>query len=159
MPTPSGATLGDANMADVTFVQLMLPHHEQALEMTKMARDRADDHRVLDLMVQMWDEQAAEIDEMKAMLAGWNVEPAPLHDMPGMVSDADMALMSETGGAAFDEMFLTHMIAHHEGAITMAEDVLANGTDPQVRAMAESIIASQQAEIDQMRSILAEQAG
>lgn len=143
-------------MADVTFVQMMLPHHEQALEMTKMARDRAADRRVLDLMVQMWDEQAGEIEQMQAMLAAWNVEPAPVHDMPGMVSDADMKLMSETGGAAFDEMFLTNMIAHHEGAIAMAQDVLASGSDPQVRALAESVITSQQAEVEEMKAILAD---
>ena len=75
--------------------------------------------------------------------------------MPGMMTDEEMADLGAMTGPALDRMFLAMMIRHHEGAIEMSEQVLADGEDPDVAALARSIIATQQAEIEAMQAMLA----
>ncbi|MFI6128511.1 DUF305 domain-containing protein [Micromonospora sp. NPDC051141] len=81
--------------------------------------------------------------------------PGMAHGMPGMMSDVDMARLAAASGRDFDRRFLTMMIAHHEGAITMARTEAAQGADSDAKALAERISTTQRAEIDTMRSILA----
>lgn len=158
-PTATATAVFDAaNAADIEFVQMMLPHHEQAIEIAALATDRATDPRILDLTADIAGAQQAEVDDMYAMLAAWEVPALSEHSghaMPGMVSDADMAALAAASGPEFDRLFLDHMIAHHEGAIDMAETVIANGRDPQVLALAEAVITAQQAEITHMQDMRA----
>jgi uncharacterized protein (DUF305 family) len=77
------------------------------------------------------------------------------HTMAGMLTDKELEALQAARGSGFDELFLMGMIAHHEGAIDMANDVLAAGSDPEVRALAETIIVGQQAEIALMQKLLA----
>ncbi|WP_243710499.1 DUF305 domain-containing protein [Micromonospora sp. KC213] len=159
----TAAEFGDA---DVLFAQMMIPHHEQAVQMSELAATRAQDAEVKRLAAQIKAAQAPEIATMTAWLTAWG-RPVPSgspahghgseaeHDMPGMMSDEDMAELAAASGAEFDRRFVTMMIEHHEGAITMAEDEIAKGKNPEVKALAQQIRTTQRAEIDTMRKLLA----
>ncbi|MEO3776687.1 DUF305 domain-containing protein [Micromonospora sp. B11E3] len=157
------------NDADVMFAQMMIPHHQQAVEMAELAETRAADAEVKSLAAQIKGAQDPEIATLTGWLAAWgrplsaagsgHGHGAPpsstAHDMPGMMSDADMTSLASATGTDFDRRFLTMMIAHHEGAISMAKDELAKGANQDAKALAQRIAASQQAEIDAMNKILA----
>ncbi len=153
-----GAALpDDVNDADVEFVQGMIPHHEQAIEMSEMVIADGEDPTVLTLAEQINAAQGPEIDQMNTWLDDWGIEPTGSHDMDGMdgmMSGDEMNAMSETMGAELDRMFLEMMIRHHEGAIQMAEIALDEGANADVLALAQAIIDGQQAEIEQMESML-----
>ena len=154
----SGAELPDeVNDADVAFVQGMIPHHEQAIEMSEMVIANGDDPTVIALAEQINTAQGPEIDQMNTWLDEWGIEPTGsdgMDGMDGMMSDDEMNAMSDTMGADLDRMFLEMMIRHHEGAIQMAEVELDEGSNADVLALARAIIDGQQAEIDQMQSML-----
>lgn len=179
--TSAAATSAQAahNDADVTFAQGMIPHHEQALEMSDMLIGKQGvDPAVLSLANRIKEAQGPEIEQMQGWLQQWGVGPAsggmPGHDMPGhdmsggdgmgdmpgmgaghgMMSEADMAALQNAQGAAAGRLFLEQMIRHHEGAITMAEQEIDNGQFPAAIEMARNIVSSQQAEIDEMRALL-----
>jgi uncharacterized protein (DUF305 family) len=147
--------------ADVKFAQMMIPHHEQAVEMARMAaRDGVSDD-VVALAAAIRDAQQPEIDLMTAWLAEWGAESDPHaahmgHDMAGMMSQDDMAALDAATGADFERTWLQMMIEHHRGAVTMAQQVLADGSDARVLDLARAIIAAQQREIDQMTQMLAQ---
>ena len=149
---------GDLNMSDVMFVQMMIPHHEQAVEMAELAPGAGASPEVQELAAEIAAAQGPEITQMEAMLDRWGVGQMmdhSGHQMAGMVSDADMDRLRATSGAEFDRLFLELMIAHHEGAIDMAQDPLANGEDPELRTLLEAIVEAQTAEIAQMQQMLA----
>ena len=73
--------------------------------------------------------------------------------MPGMMSDDQMSRLCQATGAAFDRAFLQMMTAHHQGAIQMAQTELADGQNPEAKALAQKIITAQQGEITQMRTL------
>ncbi|GAA2340390.1 DUF305 domain-containing protein [Dactylosporangium salmoneum] len=159
---PSGAAA--FNDADVMFAQMMIPHHQQAVEMAALAGTRAAAPEVKTLAGQIKAAQDPEIQAMRGWLTAWG-RPAPTAShgmggmnhggMPGMMSDADMTELEAATGNDFDKRFCTMMIAHHQGAIAMAEDELANGASSDAKALAQKIIAAQQAEIDTMNKIVA----
>lgn len=157
-----GAAAGDHNDADVTFAQSMIPHHEQAVEMARLATDRAEDERVLDLASRIEAAQAPEIEEMQALLAEWGEDeaaPSGDHGMGdagegGMMSAEDMASLEVASGAEFDGMFLEMMIEHHTGAIEMADTEISDGQDPDAIALAGTIKSAQEGEITEMEDLL-----
>ncbi|WP_426502622.1 DUF305 domain-containing protein [Dactylosporangium sp. McL0621] len=147
------------NDADAMFAQMMIPHHQQAVEMADLADTRATDAEVKTLAGQIKAAQGPEITTMTGWLSSWG-KPAPAmsgmsHGMPGMMSGADMAKLKAATGKDFDRQFCTMMIAHHQGAIAMSRDELRNGTNADAKALAQRIITAQQAEIDTMNKILA----
>ncbi|MEY4899390.1 MAG: hypothetical protein RL294_1201 [Actinomycetota bacterium] len=146
------------DMNDVMFAQMMIPHHSQAVELATLAEANTTTPAILDLAARIDGAQHTEIHTMEAWLAAAG-SPADGHgahgmSMPGLVSDADMALLEQATAAEFDALFLSHMIQHHEGAITMANDVLATTMNDDVRALATAIVAAQTAEIAEMSSLL-----
>ena len=145
------------NMADIAFAQMMIPHHEQAVVMSQYALTNTENAQVLALAQEILDEQGPEIEQMNAILARFDAGMGGHggHTMAGMLTEDELSSLQAARGAAFDELFLTGMIAHHVGAIEMADDVLAAGADPEVRALAETIVAGQQAEIEVMQKLLA----
>ncbi|MET8837904.1 DUF305 domain-containing protein [Micromonospora sp. NPDC004540] len=162
--TPAAGTPASFGAADVMFAQMMIPHHQQAVEMSELAETRAADPEVRKLAGQIKAAQGPEIATMSGWLAAWG-RPAPSasaghgmpgmdHGMPGMMSEADLAKLTAASGADFDRRFLTMMIAHHEGAITMAKEEIAQGAHPDAKALARQIVTSQQGEIDAMRKML-----
>ena len=151
------------NDADITFVQGMVPHHEQAVEMASLATDRAEDPRVLDLASRIEAAQAPEIDQMTALLSSWGEERSDaehggmeMGSGYGMMSEDDMEALEAASGVEFDRMFLTMMVEHHEGAIAMAETEISDGENPDAIALAEAIVTAQMGEIEEMSGILAE---
>lgn len=177
-PQTSGAQDAAAhNDADVMFAQHMVPHHQQAVEMSDvLLAKQGIDPRVSELATQIKGAQAPEIEQMQGWLKQWGNPPMPSMsqmpqqghgdmghanmghgDMPamqGMVSEADMTALRNAQGAEAAKLYLTHMIAHHEGAITMAEDEIKDGQYAAAVEMAHAIVKTQQQEIDTMRQIL-----
>ena len=163
--TSAAAAAASHNDADVTFVQSMIPHHAGAIDMAALAADRASSPEVKELATAIEQAQEPEIEQMQGFLESWGVdESGDMTGMPGMSGGgmSDMSAMSEeqmqqleqATGAAFDRMFLEMMIAHHTSAIDMAEQEVANGQNPDAKALAEKIIADQRAEIDRMQQLL-----
>lgn len=152
------------NQADVAFAQGMVPHHQQAVQMAEMAESRASDPQVKSLASKIRTAQQPEIDQMTAWLREWGAPTASagghgMHggapgDMPGMMTDQDMAAMERANGDEFDRMFLEMMIRHHQGAVQMASTEAQQGQNPAARSLAEKIKADQTAEISQMQSLL-----
>ncbi|MFI7033901.1 DUF305 domain-containing protein [Microbispora rosea] len=162
-PAPATSPAADHNDRDIWFAQMMIPHHRQALEMAKLAEDRAGSSKVKELAKQIEAAQGPEIQTMTGWLESWGVQAPgedamPMdhmdHGMPGMMSGEDMKKLEGLKGAAFDKAFLTMMIQHHEGAITMAKEERESGVYEPARQMADSIITSQSAEISTMKKLL-----
>ena len=145
------------NAADRTYAQMMIVHHEQALTMTALAPQRAASEQVKKLAARITAAQKPEIDAMQGWLKT-NGGPAKQsgHDhgtMPGMATAAQLAQLTAAKGKAFDDLFLKLMITHHDGALTMAAEVLSQGNNVLVEEMANDVIAQQTAEINRMRSM------
>jgi uncharacterized protein (DUF305 family) len=143
---------------ELMFAQMMIPHHSQAVELATLAESNTTTPAILDLAARIKGAQQPEIDAMTAWLAAAGAmeggHGAHGMSMPGLVSDADMAALEQATGAEFDALFLTHMIQHHDGAITMANDVLATTANDDVAALGTAIVAGQTAEIAEMYALL-----
>ncbi len=149
------------NADDVMFAQMMIPHHQQAIELADLTPQRTDNQALLKLANTISAEQQPEIDTMKALLVQWGADPTMgdhgMHGgsaMQGMVDDATMTKLKSLNGPEFDTLWLQSMIAHHQGAIEMAKTEIAKGQSADLTTMAKSIVTSQQAEIDQMKQML-----
>ncbi|MET8473146.1 DUF305 domain-containing protein [Streptomyces sp. NPDC006422] len=146
------------NSADVTYAQMMIPHHEQALEMTELAPKRADSEQVKRLAERISAAQGPEIGAMRAWLQKYDKDTEAgghhAHDaMPGMATPTQLKKLKAAHGKAFDELFLKLMITHHQGAVTMATEVKSGGNNVQVEEMADDVIAQQTTEIARMRDM------
>lgn len=161
---PDGAAF---NATDVSFAQGMIPHHGQAVQMSDMAIEVSTDPGVLALAEQIKAAQSPEIEQMTAWLTEWdqtvpdpnavmdeNMDGAGGMMMSGMMSAADMTRLGEASGTDFDRMFLEMMILHHEGAIEMAEQELADGKYQPTKDLAQAVITGQQAEIEEMNTLI-----
>jgi uncharacterized protein (DUF305 family) len=171
MPGMSGAATasshlpGGVNNADVMFAQMMIPHHRQAVQMADLAATRAADPQLKTLAAQIKAAQDPEITTMTGWLTTWGQPTAmasgstmPGMDMSagatGMMSEQDMAKLAASKGVDFDRLFARMMIAHHQGAIQMAQDEQTNGANADAKALAGRIVTSQQAEVDTLQKIL-----
>ncbi|WP_218007077.1 DUF305 domain-containing protein [Microtetraspora fusca] len=161
-PSESPSDSGDPgdgaghNDADVSFAKMMIPHHLQAIDMAGLARTQAGDQWIRDLAAKITEAQDPEIRTMKGWLDGWGEEPLPRdHAMPGMLSKAEIDKLAKADGSPFDRLFITLMIKHHQGAIKMAEEEIASGASTDAKAMAETIVSAQKAEIKEMKGYLA----
>ena len=152
----------DFNDADVMFAQMMIPHHEQAIEMSDIVLAHPDVMpEVSDLAQQIKDAQQPEIETLNGWLAEWGAEPAEGemdhgsmgHDS-GMMSEEDLAALEAASGDELNRLFLEQMTMHHEGAVAMAQDQVDNGQNPDAIALAEEIITTQEEEITTMAVIL-----
>lgn len=161
-PASSTTVSADRNDADIAFAQGMIPHHEQAVEMSQLAAERAASPQVKELAATIERAQAPEIEQLRGFLEAWGAEEDSSmggmhHDgagMPGMMSDQQMGGLEQANGAAFDRMFMQMMIMHHEGAVAMARTELSDGQNPQAKALAQTIIDQQTTEIAQMQDLL-----
>jgi uncharacterized protein (DUF305 family) len=163
------ATTAAHNAQDVSFAQGMIPHHQQALEMAKLAAGRASSAEVKDLAARIEKAQDPEIQTMSGWLKSWGkdvttsdssmesmpgMEHSAHSDMPGMMDSKDMDELEKASGADFDTMFLTMMIEHHKGAIEMATTEKDKGKYGPATSMSDGIITAQTAEISEMNKLL-----
>lgn len=159
-------TAAGPNAADVTFAQQMIPHHGQAVEMAELAKARAESQEVKDLAADIEAAQGPEIETMTGWLESWDEEVPDVgmsgmdhgemssDEMAGMMTDDEMANLEAASGAGFDQMFLTMMIEHHEGAIEMARTEQSEGEFPEAVGMAKEIETAQTEEIQTMQDLL-----
>lgn len=162
------------NDADVLFAQMMIPHHQQAVEMSDMmlAKDNISPE-ITELATQIKDAQGPEINTMTSWLEEWDAPAMPeggmegydmgsmdgadgMGSMNGMMDDDQMAELDAAEGDDATRIFLESMIEHHNGAVDMAEEEIDNGENPEAIALAETIVETQQAEIQEMEALLAE---
>ncbi|MFC8198663.1 DUF305 domain-containing protein [Streptomyces sp. NPDC057298] len=146
------------NSADTDYARMMIVHHTQALEMTELVPKRAASTRVKRLAERISAAQGPEIETMEAWLKNHGGakkgKGGHTHDlMPGMATGPQLKNLRAAKGTAFDELFLKLMITHHNGAVTMATDVLSQGNNIQIGEMADDVIAQQTSEISRMREM------
>jgi uncharacterized protein (DUF305 family) len=149
------------NVDDVAFAQNMIPHHQQAVDMSAMVPRNTTNHELIVLAKHISLDQQSEIEVMQGWLAQWGVPTAHDHGghgggmaMEGMVDDATMNTMQSLTGADFDALWLRSMINHHQGAVSMARKEIARGQNPDAVKLARIIIDAQQWEIARMNDIL-----
>lgn len=140
---------------DVMFAQMMIPHHQQAVDMGTLAETRASNLEVKALAAQIKNEQDPEITQMKGWLTEANAGMEMGHEMHmgGMLTDSEFAELKAATGTAFDKLYLQGMIKHHEGAIDMAQMVLTS-KNPEAKALGEAIVSSQTKQITYMKELL-----
>ena len=155
--TPESA---DFNDADVIFAQTMIPHHQQAIEMSDIALDpnSGASAAIVALATQIKGAQDPEISQMKNLLTTWgkSMEMGSMDHssmMGGMLSLEEIDTLGQLKGAEFDKAWAKGMIAHHEGAIAMANDVLANGKNSEILALANAVVSGQSAEIKTLKPL------
>jgi len=153
--------------ADVAFMQGMIAHHAQAIEMTKLLETRTTNPDMRKLAERISVSQADEIKMMQRWLLdrGQGVPGPPLvhlHEgmlMPGMLTQEEMARLAAASGPEFDKLFLEGMIKHHGGALTMVHDLFATagaGQESEIFAFASDVDADQRMEIGRMAAMLKE---
>ncbi len=160
---PTSGVAAEHNDADVTFAQMMTIHHQGALEMARLAVQQAESDEVKDLATTIEAAQGPEIELMGSWLSAWGEPREPAGhagmdhggmDMNGMSQEQVMTELLQKTGTDFDGQFLSSMIAHHEGALMMAEEQQRDGNNPESLQLAQLIIDAQQTEIQQMQQLL-----
>jgi uncharacterized protein (DUF305 family) len=164
--TPAtGAAARAYNEADVRFLQMMIPHHAQAMEMTALVPSRSTRQDVRATAQRIELSQQDEIAMMQRWLRARRVEAAAAgHQhgaghahMPGMLAPQEMDRLRAASGAAFDRLFLEYMIRHHEGALAMVAELFATpgaGQEPELFSIASEVDSDQRMEIARMRAML-----
>ena len=151
---------------DVQFMQGMIGHHAQALEMSALVPSRTDNEDIRKLAQRI---EISQADEIRMMREWLQARGAPLPDehahhahgatlMPGMLTSEEMQRLAAAKGGEFDQLFLAGMMKHHEGALTMVEELFAKpgaGQEPDIFAFASDVDADQRMEIDRMGALLA----
>jgi uncharacterized protein (DUF305 family) len=159
MASSSAPATADHNAADTMFTQGMIPHHAQAVEMSDMMLQKQGmDARITALANKIMAAQAPEIEKMTGWLKTWN-EPTQMASGQGMgdgmMGDDDLKTLDAAQGTDAAKLFLTRMIAHHEGAVMMAKTEISQGKNPDAIQLSKSIVTSQEAEIQDMKALLA----
>ena len=165
LPTSTRALLPPASPKDVEFMQGMIMHHAQAVEMVALvpSRSSSDDVKKLALRIDV-----SQQDEIKMMQHWLEVRGQQLPDphahqmngatlMPGMLTPEEMARLAAAKGDAFDRLFLEGMIKHHGGALAMVNDLFSSpgaGQEPEIFGFASDVDADQRMEIDRMGAML-----
>ncbi len=159
-----------SNDADVMFAQMMIPHHQQAIEMSDVILGKQGiDPQIADLATQIKQAQGPEIEQLTTWLDQWGA-PQPDESMgmdhgsmdrgegsmDGMMSQDDMQALDDAEGAQAGRLFLEQMIVHHEGAIEMAQTEVEDGVHEAAIEMANTIVSTQSSEIQTMQDLLAD---
>jgi len=151
------------NEADIMFAQMMIPHHQQAVEMsdTLLAKTGISAETVA-LAEEIKAAQEPEIAQLNGLLVAWGFDEMTADDdmagmdhSSGMMTDDDMAALDDATGPDAERLYLEQMIEHHEGAIDMASPQIIDGSNADAVALAESIASAQQEEISEMKKLLA----
>ncbi|WP_336207769.1 DUF305 domain-containing protein [Nonomuraea sp. LPB2021202275-12-8] len=148
-----------ANAADVKYVQDMIVHHQQALDMALLAPNRAASGKLKSLASRITDSQGPEIQYMRTWLQEQGQRIPDHHaaheGMPGMATPQQLEQLKAASGTAFDKLFLQLMINHHLGAIKMSGQVLTGGAHIRIEELANDVGVTQTAEIRRMQELQA----
>lgn len=155
----SSAAANTGSPGDVAFLEDMVIHHQQALELTAMVPGQSTDPAVVALADHIAAQQRVELQGCQAQLLQWEASDehdtaTDKRDIPGMVDEATMDKLRGLRGSEFDRLWLQSMISHHRGAIKMAHNEIEHGQSPEAISIAQSLAVRQQAEIDQMNQQL-----
>ncbi|MCU1566501.1 MAG: hypothetical protein JWQ56_1438 [Pseudarthrobacter sp.] len=150
----------DHNQADIMFAQMMIPHHAQAVEMSDIVLAKPDlPADVRALATRLKDGQAPEIETMTGWLRSWNVPTMASdhsgHGMSGMVDAEGLSNLKAAQGTEAARLFMEQMTGHHEGAVEMAKNEIEGGKKPEAIQLARDIVTAQEAEIAEMKKLLA----
>lgn len=139
------------NRADLMFMNMMIIHHDQAIEMSELASRRTENQNILELAENISEAQRNENEKMASWLreAGFR-RPTNGHRMAGMASSEEMRQLENSEGREFDMLFSELMIEHHVGGIQMARAVVENGKSEKVEELAQTMIDVQQEEVNKM---------
>ena len=138
---------------DQMFAAMMIPHHEQAIQMSELALLNSNEPEILALANEIKAAQGPEIEQMKNWGSSMMGSHAGHMMDEGMLSDDEMAQLKDAKGAEFDRLFLEGMIKHHQGAIEMA-DMIMDSANEEAALLGKNIVESQSAEIERMRQLL-----
>jgi uncharacterized protein (DUF305 family) len=148
---------GDLAGADIMFLQMMIPHHQQAIDISDLALTKSTDSELLALAKDIRDGQAAEIVTMKAWLdkAGADLDPGHStgHDMGGMLSESELAALEAATGKSFDLLWLKGMTGHHDGALHMAT-MITDARNAEIKSFGQAIVTTQSAQNKQMAAMI-----
>ncbi|MFD3163413.1 DUF305 domain-containing protein [Herpetosiphon sp. NSE202] len=151
-PTTASGDHGAMTMDDLQFLDGMIEHHRGAIAMAKDAQTQASDPRVQELAKQIIVAQEPEITQLQAWRKAWFGD-APASDLSALhMGSMDVPAGSES----YDRRFLSAMISHHDGAIAMAQSIKASTQRSELKTFADTVIAAQTAENQQMQSWLQE---
>ena len=142
--------------ADIMFLQMMIPHHQQAIDISNLAMKSSQDPELIELAKIIARDQAAEIKQMKAWLtdAGASEDMGHAMDgMGGMLNDDELAALSAATGKEFDVLWLKGMTEHHDGAIHMTQ-MIEDAQNADIKAFGTKVIKDQSEQIDQMKKML-----
>ncbi len=149
--------VGDLTGADIMFLQMMIPHHQQAVDISNLALTKSKDSELLALATAIRDGQADEIIQMKKWLkdAGYNPEMGHSmgHSMGGMLDEQELADLKSATGANFDRLWLEGMTGHHDGALHMVQ-MIEDADNPIIKKFGQDIVSLQTAQINQMKEML-----
>jgi uncharacterized protein (DUF305 family) len=143
------------NQADVVFLQNMVLHHTQAITMSQIARNQANAAQVKDLAARIETEQSPQIQQMNSLLSEWGIPAPATTGGTGTTNGGGHGQLPGTvSGAGFDRAFLEMMIVDHQDAVNMSQIELAQASNPATRNLAQQIISADQAQINEMQTLL-----
>jgi uncharacterized protein (DUF305 family) len=153
----SSEASGDLSSDDIMFLQMMIPHHQQAIDISDLALTKSADPELLALAKDIRDGQSAEIITMKAWLdkAGADLDPGHSmgHDMGGMLSESELAALEAATGKSFDLLWLKGMTGHHDGALHMAT-MITDARNAEIKSFGQAIVTLQSAQNKQMAAMI-----
>jgi uncharacterized protein (DUF305 family) len=162
MSSSAPAASAEFNDADTMFAQMMIPHHTQAVAMSDIVLAKEGiPAAVTDLATKIKAAQGPETEKMTGWLQSWGqptMMPTKIpsgHSMSGMMGEDDMAKLEAAQGIEAAKLFLSQMIAHHEGAVMMAKTETTDGKNAEAVQLSKDIVSSQEAEIQEMKDLLA----
>ncbi len=158
MGSDHGNGSSDLSGADIMFLQMMIPHHEQAVDISELALTVSKDVELLALATDIRDGQSAEIIKMKKWLTDANSDhgmgDSMGDSMGGMLSDSELADLKAATGKSFDLLWLKGMTAHHDGALHMTT-MIQDANNSEIKRLGENIVRDQSAQIEQMKLMMA----
>ena len=143
--------------ADVMFLQMMIPHHQQAVDISNLALTKSKDPELLALAANIRDGQSSEILQMKLWLTQANADIDMGHSMGdsmgGMLTDTELANLTSASGKTFDLLWLKGMTNHHDGALHMTT-MIRDASNAEIKSFSENIVIAQTAQIQQMELMI-----
>ena len=147
----------DLSGADSMFLQMMIPHHQQAVDISELAIARSKDAELIALATDIRDGQKAEIIQMKSWLGKADADIDMGHSMGdsmgGMLDDQELADLESASGTNFDLLWLEGMINHHDGALHMST-MIKDARNAEIKRFGENVISAQTAQIEQMKIMI-----